>query len=278
MVNAETRAVYARSVAAAAHVRNPAIEAAFAAIARERFLGPPPWQLLGDYGQERTTDDPEDLYSDVLVAIDPERGINNGEPQLWALIFDRLVVHPGARVLHVGAGTGYYTAILAQLAGPSGSVTAVEVEADLAAWASDALAIYPQVSVLSMDAAALSDRLFDRIVFSCGVTGLPESWLDQAPVGMRLAVPFTGADHAGIFLLLTRQGEGFAAAPLCGVSIYPAAGFREEREERTLDGVRRADGEAFWSVKSLRKQSDTVRTERIYGFGSYVMSTRPIQS
>ena len=276
MVNAKTMAVYARAVTAAAHARDPAVRAAFAAVPREHFLGGPPWQLFGDFGHPQRTDDPQALYRDVLVAIDERRGINNGEPQLWALIFDRLDVRPGARVLHVGAGTGYYTAILAELAGNSGTVTAVEVEADLAERAREALKGYRSVTVLPVDAARLVDLPYDRIVFSCGVTGLPTAWLDGMTDGVRIALPFTGADHAGIFLLLQRRQDRFQVTPLCGVSIYPAAGFRSDGEERLLDGVRRADPEALWRVKSLDRSASIPPADRIYGFGAHAMSAQPL--
>lgn len=278
MVNAEIRAVYARAVAAAAHVRDPRIEAAFAAVPRERFLGPPPWRVLSGMGGVQSTFEPEALYHDVLVAIDPIRGINNGEPQLWAFVFDRLEIRPGAKVLHVGAGTGYYTAILAELAGPSGAITAMEVEPDLAARAMEALADRPQVRVLAGDAASLTDLPFDRVVFSCGVTHLPGHWLDRLAPQAKIAAPFTGADHTGIFVLLTRMSGFYAAMPLSGVSIYAAASFRDAREERLFDGVRRADREAFWNLRSLRPLATTAPSERIYGFQDYVMSSRPVGS
>ena len=276
MVNADTRAVYARAVTTAAHVRNAGIEAAFAAVPRERFLGDPPWTVICDFGRKLTTEDLQDLYRDVLVAIDQDRGINNGEPQLWAWVFDKLAVEPGMRVLHVGAGTGYYTAILAELVGPNGQVTAFELEHDLAERARAGLQLWPQAKVLAQDAAELSDIRFDHVVFSCGVTGLPGQWLDEAMAGSKIAVPLTGADHAGVFLMLTRKGAGFEVTPLCGVSIYPAASFRTPGQERVLDGVRRADQEALWSIRSLRPATETAPAERIYGFGRYMFSSKSI--
>ncbi|HEY1543798.1 MAG TPA: rRNA adenine N-6-methyltransferase family protein, partial [Xanthobacteraceae bacterium] len=56
----------------------------------------------------------------------------NGMPSLWARIFDRLGLRPDARVLQVGAGTGYYTAVLAEIVGTRGRVTAVEADGELA--------------------------------------------------------------------------------------------------------------------------------------------------
>jgi len=58
------------------------IEAAFASVKREDFLGPGPWQILRwDRGYEKAPSaDPVYLYDDVVVAIVPERNLNNGQP------------------------------------------------------------------------------------------------------------------------------------------------------------------------------------------------------
>jgi protein-L-isoaspartate(D-aspartate) O-methyltransferase len=81
-----------------------------------------------------TTDDadPRRLCHDVLVAIDETRRLNNGQPSLWAARFDQLGLKPGDRVIHVGAGLRYYSAILAEIVGPSGEVTAIEIDPGLA--------------------------------------------------------------------------------------------------------------------------------------------------
>jgi protein-L-isoaspartate O-methyltransferase len=54
--------------------------------------------------------------------------LNNGEPSLHARCLSAVAPRPGERVLQVGAGGGYYTAILAELVGPQGNVEAREVE------------------------------------------------------------------------------------------------------------------------------------------------------
>src|SRR5258705_196282 len=75
---------------------------------------------------------PRRLYQNVLVSIDARKGINNGSPSLWAFLFDQLDLKPGERVLQVGAGTGYYTAVLATLVRRRGRVDAIEFEKRLA--------------------------------------------------------------------------------------------------------------------------------------------------
>ena len=67
---------------------------------------------------ETPSDDGALLYQDILIGLLPNRKINNGEPSLHARSLISVQVRPGDHVVHVGAGSGYYTAILAELAGP----------------------------------------------------------------------------------------------------------------------------------------------------------------
>ena len=60
---------------------------------------------------------PRAVYHDVLIALDESRQINNGQPSLWAFLLDQLVVAAGEQVLHLGCGTGYYTAVTANSSG-----------------------------------------------------------------------------------------------------------------------------------------------------------------
>ncbi len=121
------RAAYAHAVTARYGANDPAVEAAFAKVPREAFLGPPPWTCgAGGPLTWSRTSRPEALYQDVLVALDRAKGINNGQPSLHALCIAALHLTHTDHVLHIGAGTGYYTAILAEQAG---SVDAFEIEA-----------------------------------------------------------------------------------------------------------------------------------------------------
>jgi protein-L-isoaspartate(D-aspartate) O-methyltransferase len=103
------------------------VEAAFATAERERYLGPGPWPILRQSGYVPTPDaDPVYLYCDVLIGIVPERSLNNGMPSYHALLSASAAIQSGEHVVHVGAGTGYYTAIMTHLARSVGRVTAIE--------------------------------------------------------------------------------------------------------------------------------------------------------
>jgi protein-L-isoaspartate(D-aspartate) O-methyltransferase len=276
MTEAETRQRFAQGLMRAAGVRDPRVAGAFAAVPRETFLPPPPWHIEGP-GGGFTSSDPAALYGDVRVAIEPGRDLWQAEPQLWAFVIDRLAVPAGGRVLLVGAGSGYLAAILAELVGDKGAVTALEAVPALAGRARLALRPWTNVRVLAMDAGDLTRLPFDRILFTCGITGLPAAWPDQLQDGARLAAPFTGADDGGVLLLLERRPDGIRVTPLSGVRIQPAlGGLRDGRQERVLDGVRLADKEALWQARSLRPQDATRPAERIYGFAGQVLSMRPL--
>src|SRR5213080_2205117 len=130
----QIRRAYAKQIMAAAGVEDRRVEAAFAAVRREQFLGPGPWPILR-WGQgyvPTPSRDPVYLYSDVLVGIIPERNLNNGQPSFLAALIASGAPRPGEHAVHIGAGVGYYTAILAHLVGRTGRVTAIEFDPQLA--------------------------------------------------------------------------------------------------------------------------------------------------
>ena len=210
---------------------------AFATVPREAFLGPPPWMVRGAF-HPLSTSDPADLYHDVLVALNEPMGLNNGSPSLHALMLHRLGVQPGQRVLHVGAGGGYYTAIIAELAGPTGAVTAVEFDAALAQAATHNLRPWPWVSVIQGDGAAFPTTPTDRIYVNFALADPADAWLDHLAVGGRLLFPLAGRDGVGEMLLLSRTDEReFAARFLCQVQFVPCIGAQNELAGRALQAA-----------------------------------------
>src|SRR5262249_50727244 len=144
------RAAYAKQILAAADVVDAPLAAAFAAVPRENFVGPGPWMMLRWWTRDYmpTPDaDPVYLYTNDLVALLPERRLNNGQPSLHAHLMHQAAPATGQHVVHIGTGTGYYTAILAHLVGPTGRVTGIEYDPDLAARARANLAPYANVEI-----------------------------------------------------------------------------------------------------------------------------------
>jgi protein-L-isoaspartate(D-aspartate) O-methyltransferase len=209
---------------------------AFRAVPREAFAGPGPWKyrspLLGFTQAVRQTPDadPKWLYNAVLLVLDEEKGINIGDPSLWSRLLACADVKTGARILQVGAGVGYYTAILAQLAGSEGSVIAYEIEAGLARRAAANVADRPNIEVRHGNAATELDgeERFDLIVAFAGVTHIPEEWSNRLAPNAQLLLPLTGNYGWGAMILASRTDEGFDAVTLDRCGFYPCVGARDD--------------------------------------------------
>jgi protein-L-isoaspartate(D-aspartate) O-methyltransferase len=227
------RAAYAAQIARLAGVEDPRVEDAFARIAREDFLPPPPWTTIS-LGAALVTRDIADIYNNVLVAIDPERGINNGEPALHAAWIDAVRPQRGEAVIHVGAGTGYYTAILSLLVQPGGRVEAFEYEADLAAQATYNLRAYPNVSVHAASAFGRTLPKADLIYVNAGVLAPDVEWLRALNPGGRLIFPWQPHKGWGPAVLVSRQTEGFSARSLMNVGFISCSGTTERISIRNL--------------------------------------------
>jgi protein-L-isoaspartate(D-aspartate) O-methyltransferase len=234
------RAWYAEELRFAGPVDSESVVRAFAGVPRECFLGPGPWRLRADAGRAgyRTTPDadPRHVYHDVPVALDEARGINNGSPSLWAFVLDQLAVAPGERVLHLGCGTGYYSAILAELVGTDGHVIAVERDAMLAGRARAALAAWPQVDMVEADGAAFEAAPRDVVVVSAGATHPLPGWLAALRPGGRLVFPLTAGHRGGFMLRVVRAGDEdrLAATLLCRAGFIPFAGARDPGADARL--------------------------------------------
>src|SRR6185436_20941421 len=135
------RQFYAEEIEAVAKLRTAALVDALATVPRERFLRAGPWTVLAETdftgaGPAKTREtpdaDPARVYHNIGIAIDPARQLFNGQPATLAPWIDGLELAPGARVLHIGCGLGYYTAVMAACVGEGGRVVAFEADAALA--------------------------------------------------------------------------------------------------------------------------------------------------
>lgn len=208
---------------------------AFRAVPREAFAGAGPWKIISPQEgfslpiRETPDADPKWLYHSVLIVLDEIKGINIGDPGFWARRFVRADVTPGTRILQVGAGVGYYTAVLSHLTGSEGRVVAYEVEEALAERARTNLSDRPNVEVRHGNAATgLSDETFDLVVAFAGITHIPETWSSQLAADARLLVPLTGTDWWGAMILAQKEDHGFSAVTLGRVGVYPCVGARDE--------------------------------------------------
>ena len=173
---------------------------------RERFAGAGPWHIWTPQGYAVTaSDDPEALYRDVVVALDKDKGINIGEPSYHARCLNALMVRSGETVVHIGGGVGYYTAILSELVGPTGTVVSFEIEPSLVARARSNLAGRGNVEIRLQSGSDGPLPSADVIYVNAGATYPPRTWLEALRPGGRLMFPLTGTSGPGWMLRVERN-------------------------------------------------------------------------
>jgi len=269
----EYRRFFAEFVVASSGSKDERLINAFAAVPREDYVGPGPWPVFVGSRYLHTVDaDPRSIYQDVLVGLAVERKINNGQPSLHAHCIAAAGLKPGEFVTHVGAGTGYYSAVLATLVGPTGRVVALEVEADLAAKATENLRTFRHVQVQAANATNVPLPASDLIYVNAGATHPPPAWLDALNVGGRLIMPLTPNDGFGVMLKVTRaHASAYAATAICRVAFIPCVGARDDATSASLSSALRR--QSLEEVRSLHRGTAPDATAWCVGHGWWLSSS-----
>lgn len=160
----------------------------------------------------------------------------------------------GETAVHVGAGAGYYAAVLATLVGAVGQVLAYEVEPDIAERAESNLRHLPNVQVRAVSANGVHLPMCDVIYVNAGATHPPAAWLDALNVGVRLIFPLTPNEGFGVMLKVTRTGTGsYAAGGITRAAFIPCIGARDDAASESLAAAMGSD--AFRQIRSLHRDS-----------------------
>ncbi|MEK9281569.1 MULTISPECIES: rRNA adenine N-6-methyltransferase family protein [unclassified Bradyrhizobium] len=231
---AAARARYVELIARRERISSPRLLEALTTVPREDFLPRGPWRIKSAAARSyRLTPDtdPVHLYDDVLVAIDARRKLDTGLPSLWAHFIDVLDVRPKQRVVQVGCGLGYYSAVLSRMVGPKGEVRAIECDERLARRAAGRLAPYRNVDVFHGDGCADIGGPADVIIVHAGFSHPQPIWLQSLRPRGRLLVPLTQRDREGAVIRITRKARGFEAEAVQQIRIFPGHG----RGTTTLD-------------------------------------------
>ncbi|GGJ84582.1 protein-L-isoaspartate O-methyltransferase [Pilimelia anulata] len=128
-------------------------------------------------------------------------------PSLVAVMLTALAVADGQRVLEIGTGSGYHTALLCHRLGAA-NVVSVDIDPDLTAAAAQRLAaldLHPRIDTGDGAAGVAGAAPFDRIIATGAAARVPAAWIEQlAPAG-RIVAPFT---FGGALAVLDGDGTG----------------------------------------------------------------------
>ncbi|MGH3852515.1 MAG: methyltransferase domain-containing protein [Pseudonocardiaceae bacterium] len=207
---------------------DPAWASAFAATPRHLFTP----RVLADDGAALLTGQPAWLravYSDTALLTqttpsgDGEQALptsSSSKPAVMAVMLNRLDTHPGHRVLEIGTGTGYNTALLCHRLDDR-NVCSVDIHPGLTDAAREHLAeigCHPHLTTSDGANGWAEHAPFDRILATCAITQIPPQWIRQLADGGRIVAPLDAGD-AGPLLVLDKT----APEEVTGrIDAYPA--------------------------------------------------------
>lgn len=183
----------------------------------------------------------EEAYENTAVVTKRENGVNLSSVSAPHLIADMLGQARGRHVLEIGSG-GYNAALLREIAGPSGSVTTVDIDPDVTNRARACLAEagYTDVKVVCADAEFEIEpgRRYDLIIVTVGAWDVPPAWVSQLTDDGTLVVPLRIQGMTRSWAL-QRSGDRLISRSnlLCGFVPMQGAGASKGREVPLGDGI-----------------------------------------
>ena len=187
------------------------------------------------------------VYSDSSIVIQADDGVGDpasgqglatssvSAPGVVVEFLELLDVRPGDRILEIGTGSGWTTALLCHIAGDH-QVTSIEVDPVLAAKAAAAIKAAGYAPRLITGDGAAGDpggAPYDRIHVTCGIADIPRAWIAQARPGGLIVLPWSPGGSTGHKL----RGAGAGGAPGCGPFHGPPTYMRRRARRRAAVGT-----------------------------------------
>ncbi|GIG67805.1 methyltransferase, FxLD system [Phytomonospora endophytica] len=204
-------------------LRTERVEQAMQTVQRHLFLP-----------EETTARAYEDDHVVTKWAADGKALSSASAPWIVAAMLEDLDVQPGQRVLEIGAGTGYNAALVRELVGPTGSVTSIDIDADVVETARQNLtsAGYDDIHLVTGDGAEghSAHAPFDRIVATAGCWDIPAAWWEQLTKSGRLVIPLRWRGDSRI-VAFGRDGDRLISERIFMGGFIP---MRDHGSERTF--------------------------------------------
>ncbi len=196
-------------------IRSPRVLEALQHVPRHQFVPPAVAHLA---------------YADRAVPIGCEQTIS--QPYIVALMTEALDLTGSEHVLEIGTGSGYQTAVLAELAH---DVVSIERHEELSRRAAAALKQcgYANARLIVGDGTQGCAELapYDRILVAAAARRVPPALAEQLAEGGLLVIPVGGSDSQ-VLQAYTKQAGQLVPRPLSGCRFVPLVGAQEEQDEQ----------------------------------------------
>jgi len=189
------------------YLKTPIIIEAFGKIDRKDFV---------------PEEEKDEAYINAPLVIGHGQTIS--QPLTVAFMLELLQPEEGNRIMEIGAGSGWQTALLSYIVGEAGKIFALEIIPELERFARKNISQYSfiqkgvtELFCLNAVNGLAEQAPFDRIISAASCQEIPESWKEQLKINGRMVVPVMDAIH-----LLIKKGEndfeeqkfqGFAFVP-----------------------------------------------------------------
>lgn len=164
----------------------------------------------------------ERSYDDYPLPIGNQQTIS--QPYMVALMTQLLSLKGGEKVLEIGTGSGYQTAILAEMAKEVYSVERIDLLAAQAEKTLNSIG-YTNFKIKVGDGTLGWDEYapYDAIIVTAGAPGVPESLAKQLKDGGRIVIPL-GSGYMQIMTIVEKNGDKLTTKEVCGCAFVPLIG------------------------------------------------------
>lgn len=169
---------------------------------------------------------PEDMKD--LAGLNEALPIGDGQtisqPLVVAFMLEKLQPEPGEKILDVGAGSGWTTALLAEIVGEKGRVLGIEIVPDLKEFGERNVSKYSFIEkgitefILGDGSKGYEKEApYDKILASASAKEIPKAWKEQLKIGGRIVTPV----DTSIWLLVKKSSEEFEKSEYPGFVFVP---------------------------------------------------------
>ncbi|MBP1449694.1 MAG: protein-L-isoaspartate(D-aspartate) O-methyltransferase [Thermoproteus sp.] len=192
-------------------IKNRRVAEAMLKVPREEFVAP-------EYRLSAYEDRALPLFGEATISA----------PHMVAMLCEAVEPREGMRILEVGAGSGYQSAVCAEAVGRSGRIYTVEIELPLAIYAAQNIERLGYADVVEVHYGdgtfGLPERApFDAVIVTAAAPRVPKALMDQLEWGGRLVIPLE--ERLGqILYLYVKEEKGWRREKLAYVAFVPLRG------------------------------------------------------